>query len=228
MRGREQKTQPLKQMKSSRTIAQQLTREPQPRRWASLLAVFLFAVGCSKDETVGGRYYLEKIGALQISSSTNHLDENFYVPPEFDNAILGLSVQGSHKLPASNQMSLVTAVASLKFTLELFHEDASESFYRAEILVRSNTVLFPLWKPDLGYLLTGIEPFPYPDAGEQRAVVAGSYRQATNVFPLANGRPLPGVSYRVRVSVDQPVALSNRFQLWLYSYGPEKERSQIP
>jgi hypothetical protein len=227
MRGREQKTQPLKQMKFSWTIAQQLTREPQPRRWASLLAVFLFAAGCSKNET-GGRYYLEKIGALQISSSTNHLDENFYVPPEFDNAILGLSVQGSHKLSASNQMNLVTAVASSKFTLELFHEDSSESFYRAEILVRSNSVLFPLWKPDLGYLLTGIEPFPYPDAGEQRAVVAGSYRQATNVFPLANGRPLPGVSYRVRVSVDQPVAVSNRFQLWLYSYRPEKERSQIP
>jgi hypothetical protein len=228
MRSREQKTQALNQMKSSRTIAQQSTRELQAKRWASLLAVFLFAAGCSKNETIGGQYYLEKIGALQISSSTNHLEENFYVPPGFDNAILGLSVEGSHKLPASNQVNLVTAVAALKFTLELFHENSSESFYRAEILARSNSVLFPLWKPDMGYLLTGIEPFPYPEAGEQHAVVAGSYRQGKNVFPLAKGRPLPGVSYRVRVRVDQPVAISNRFQLWLYSYRPEKERSRIP
>lgn len=225
MRGREQKTQALRSMKSSRTFAQRSTREPQTRRWACLLAVLLFAAGCSKNGT-GGRYYLEKIGSLQMSSSTNQLDENFYVPPEFDNAILGLSVQGSSKLPASNQMNLATAVASLKFTLELFHEDSSESFYRAEILARSNSVLFPLWKPDMGYLLTGIEPFPYPDAGKQRAAVAGSYRQGKNDFPLANGRPLPGVSYRVRVRVDQPVAISNRIQLWLYSYTPEKERSQ--
>jgi len=160
---------------------------------------------------------MQKIGSLFATSVSNHLDENFYVPDGMDSSVLGISIQSSQATLATNAAALFTNAAQLKFTMRLYQEGASNEFYRAQIFARSNCVYYPLWKPDLGYLITGVEPFPYarPDVEE---VVAGAYRFGRDTFPLLSGRPRPGVNYRVTVTIDTPVPITNRFQLWLYSY----------
>jgi len=150
------------------------------------------------------------------------LEENFYVPSGMDGAVLGISFRGTELALRAEPTGTVSNASRLKFAIQLFHADASNEFYRAEVLVASNCVYYPLWKPDLGYLLTGIDPFPYSQSPTE-ALATGVYRSGRDVFPLKEGKPSPGVNYRVRLSVLTPVPLTNQVQLWLYSHKTKQE-----
>lgn len=176
--------------------------------------------GCSKRIPTR-EYMMEKIGGFYANSTSNHLEENFYLRDGMDSSTFGLSIQGSEAQLRADSAGLMSNAVRLKFNLQLFHESSSNEFYRAEITVQSNCVYYPLWKPDFGYLIAGIEPFPYSRPGLQE-IATGKYRLGKDALPLINGKPSPG-AYRVRLTVDQPVSITNRFQLWLYSYRDASE-----
>jgi hypothetical protein len=179
------------------------------------VGMILYCLGCT-ERTPTREYLMEKIGGFYVTSASNHLDENFYVRRGLDSSTFGLSIQGSEAQLRSDSAVLISNAMRLKLTLQLFDQDGSNEFYSAQIHVASNCVYYPLWKPDFGYLIAGVEPFPYSHPS-LKEVVTGKYRIGKDTLPLVGGKPSPG-AYRVRVTIDNPVSITNRFQLWLYSY----------
>jgi hypothetical protein len=171
-------------------------------------------VGCNKPPVA--KFHLERIGGFNATSAGSQLEEHLYVPVGFDQSFLGISVRGQPQGHPSDLMQSATNLAGLRFELQLFQGDASNDFYRAEVSLTNNCAYHTLWQPDFGLLVGGIEPFPY--AWENtRSNSRAAYRYGRDAFPVRGGKLAPYVNYRLRLTVLDPIPITNRLALWLYS-----------
>jgi hypothetical protein len=180
----------------------------------AVLLVLLVVGGCSRDKSV--KYELANIGNFYADAPGGYSEESFVVPAGFDESLLGLSVQGSpQQLP--NAIALSTNLDRLRFSVQVFQGNSTNDFYHADVPIGTNCGYCPLWKPDFGVLIGGVEPFPYAWAQTKSNCVAG-YTYGRNIFPVKNGTLRTNLEYRLRLTIISPIPLTNRLQLWLYSY----------
>ncbi|MEI7728082.1 MAG: hypothetical protein WCO56_00805 [Verrucomicrobiota bacterium] len=170
--------------------------------------------GCVKQES--GRFYLQEIGNFAANSAGNNLDASFSLPEGFTGSCLGLSVKDSRQ-QMRFPISLASNLAQLKFTLQIFEDNASNAFYQAEVPLKNNSAYYPLWRPAYGVLIGGLEPLPYAWP-ETRSNTVAVFRYGEDSHALESGILRSKVAYRLRLTVRDSILLTNRLHLWLYSH----------
>lgn len=177
-----------------------------------LMSVTLLSCGQQKV----AKSSLEKLGSFYGCSTSNWLEETFQLPSGFEGHCLGLSVEGSQE-QIGDVTCLAANLAQMRLLIQLFQKDESDYFYQAELSLRDNYAYYPLWRPAYGVLIGGLEPFPYawPETSSNSVAM---FRYGKSAGRLENGKLVPNVAYRMRLTVLDPTPVTNRLQLWVYSY----------
>jgi hypothetical protein len=179
----------------------------------SLVWVF-FCSGCARKEA--SVFLLERVGSFPAARYGDTLDGTFYIYENYDRWALGISVPNLPVRSSDTASMLVSNLSQLRFKMELFHNNATKSFYHAELGLSNNLAYYPLWKPDFGVLVGGGREFPI------EMTAGGNLAESTRdvqPFPFRLGKLVPNENYRIRLTVLVPMALTNRLDLWLYGVG---------
>jgi hypothetical protein len=183
---------------------------------ALLATAMLVSGGCGKQRNQTFR--LDHLTSFDGSVVNAEGSGQLVVPENAREVYLGLSVQGKGKPTGDEMARTATNLAELRFTLEIFHEGSSNAVYRADVRVTNNYSYHYLWKPDYGVIMGGLEPFP-SDWERTRGNVQASYPGGKESPAVHEGRLIPNERYQLRVVVVEPISLTNRLYLWLYTIG---------
>jgi len=176
------------------------------------LALALLVGGCEAKRSDG--FVLQKVGDLAPDKAGNILEDTFYVHKSVDRWSFGIAIPNRPQQTPADATLAMQMISPLRLRLELFHGRETNSFYRAEFGLASDSAYYPLWQPDFGVLVGGgLEfPFNWPAVGEHTA----QFRDGRDIFPFHRGRLAPNQNYRMRLTALAQATLTNRLDIWLY------------
>ena len=206
---------------------------------SALLIVLVVLPGCAKH---GVPVIKESaLGTLHVDVQGTSAEGEFRIPNDATNSNLGFEIHGlsqdNRDVYVAQWQHVLHELASgkLRLRLQLFSKNSTNEFYCAE---------FPLGlagagaeygadraganymdsgnreRPQPLCFFTGIKPIGSYSDFDLLGDVTVTYRFQRNVLPVKRGRLISGMNYKLKVTVLNPVAITNQFQLLLYSVWP--------
>lgn len=179
-----------------------------------VLAALVLA-SCSKHKAE--EFHLQEIGRFTADSAQNRIDVVFQLPRGYEAACLGISVDASARYMAEQDVRFLDEMLGLRLRIRMSAIQQPVCFYEESVGLRGNSAYYPLWQPNYGCLIAGVQPLPYGFPSQDKAAATNGFfdRKASC---LKAGRLKPGTPYRLEIGVVDPISLTNRVHVWLYSF----------
>lgn len=164
----------------------------------------------------------EQLAVLRIDSRGSAVETQFSLPANTLWPFLVFVVHGVPIAEESQCQSLANTMLGLRLGLNLYEDDATNDFYSVELSPSNNMCGIGYWHRPDGCYIAQIEPFPY-NPTPNRPLSSGVYRFGRHVHPVQDGRLLEECTYRLRLTVVEPVQITNDVQVWLHCRTSEQK-----
>jgi hypothetical protein len=190
-----------------------------------LLLTLLVSFGCGRQQrVVVDEISLGKLYANQVGST---LETEFRIPNTSTQSVMCFVVHGLRPVPAdwANIQRLLERLANggLRLRVQFFEKQKpTNDFYVAEFYLGSEgqgkNFIYSNFgdRQDLLFFLKGLRPLAY-DNSDLCGEATVAYRFQRGVSVLQQGRLVPGIDYRAKLTIIDPTSLTNALEFRLYN-----------
>jgi hypothetical protein len=196
-----------------------------------VLALVLATWGCARKHP----YFAHDLplGNLSVSTAGNWVEGQFRCPGPPTNAALEFVIHDicqpgdevQKRIEAFKRVGDLLYKGSLRLRLQLFRGDSTNDFYCAEFSAdaNGNYMLYPgFGKCDIRGCFNRIELLPLGVEANLLGDATVTYHLRHDEEVLRDRKLIPGADYRLKLTVLNPVAVTNRFEVLLFAYLPYK------